>query len=1060
MRKFVHISDPSSRCSECSPSRGGLHRRNRGLAASAAWLAAAVLMGSGSKALWAQEPRVVERPLQQSANISVATGMENPGVLRTELRLVPSASSVTLDRLQVAEDRDSSSRSKQTGDPVNSSQSSGTSRLPKPTDFQERLNPWELGWTKPVAKVGVFEAPDRALVGLWVSAGDVVDAIVPIFATVGRDGTLSEERPGERLGGYGGSAKRVVREGSVVAGFELERGPYFGRSEVVRLRVLWKKLTPDGVNPNVSEESEFFGTGNYAQIQERRWILAEPGSWISGLGALASWHTSGEIFLNDITFLQETPSGSIAWNGGAERGKPSEPVLPEPQPQPTPELPKADELINGDFEESRRAADDSAFVTLYRGDESTGWRVEYGQVDHIGGFWSAGSGKRSLDMNGLVPGTISQTFATEPGKDYRVTFKLSANPDGGPRVRRLIVTTGELNAAEGGPTDGQIYEFDTVKEGSIIHWEKSLFSFNELVKGGHMHWETRLFSFKARDSKTKLIFSSMTLGPYGPALDAVRLLAEDDVSVGASGPDYAMFQTVVDSAGGARLMRTPQFISAWESRWSEAGMAGVGGGESNPLLVDLTSGNPDEDTLPLPVILPPVIEQQPLSAKVLANGWVNLRVQASGSSETDGSELTYQWLKDGVVLEGATGSELRRRASESAAGVYTVVVTNEGGSVTSEGANVQVLPAAQLKGVYQGLVLEGAEASIPEADANAEGSALAVGRVTLTLTGQTAFSGRLDYAGVTYRFKGELDEDWTFEKTLSAKGKPPVDLTVALSDSGEGLWVSVQGGQLGEEAKAQANLQRFAFDPSKSAVAVGSRYTGGLAPQDQETACWGYLTGSLAKTGIVSVSGKSADGAAVVGSAYVQTDGTLALYSELFGALHPYPGQLCGSMSLVDAAGTGRVGGIFTEINFAKPQPRELVTEAESMQTVVLTGSSYQAPSGKQSVLELDAANPLLDLWVIENEGEESFSQIRLAEGNKFEELDPKPLRFRVRLDAATGVVYGKYSDPESGLSWKAFGVVLQADKKVFGFWYGNGQSGSWHLTAPAEESTVPEALP
>jgi hypothetical protein len=405
------------------------------------------------------------------------------------------------------------------------------------------------------------------------------------------------------------------------------------------------------------------------------------------------------------------------------------------------------------------------------------------------------------------------------------------------------------------------------------------------------------------------------------------------------------------------------------------------------------------------------------------------------SVDVRGGGLTYQWLKNGAELADQTGSELVLTASANTQGQYSVKITNEKGSVTSEAATLEIVAPAQLKGVYQGLL----QASLGESE-NAEN----VGRATVTMTGQTAFSGRLDYAGTTYRFKGELDEELVFEKTLTASRKPPVDLVISLDDSGAALSVTVQGGQLGEETSASALLKRVQFNAADSPVAVGSRITGVLSENNDEASCRGYLTTSLAKSGIVSVSGKAADGSSLVSSAYVQADGTVALYAELFGAQNSFPGQICGSSSLVEATGQ------LTEIGFEKPARGQVVTTYETLRSVKLEGSAYVAPSKeKPLVLELADPSEAMDLLVVEDSGEEFISQVTLAAGNKFTEQDPKPLKFRVTLNAATGELSGRYTEPgSSGVTKRVFGVVLQSKKEAAGFWYGSGQNGWWSLTS------------
>jgi subtilisin family serine protease len=85
----------------------------------------------------------------------------------------------------------------------------------------------------------------------------------------------------------------------------------------------------------------------------------------------------------------------------------------------------------------------------------------------------------------------------------------------------------------------------------------------------------------------------------------------------------------------------------------------------------------------------PVIEVQPVSASLTAGDVLTLSVQASGEGT-----LTYQWLHDGVEIEGAEGDTLTIDPVRVAnARAYRVVVSNALGQVTSQTASVTVAPA-------------------------------------------------------------------------------------------------------------------------------------------------------------------------------------------------------------------------------------------------------------------------------------------------------------------------------------------------------------------------------
>ena len=86
---------------------------------------------------------------------------------------------------------------------------------------------------------------------------------------------------------------------------------------------------------------------------------------------------------------------------------------------------------------------------------------------------------------------------------------------------------------------------------------------------------------------------------------------------------------------------------------------------------------------------PPVIQTQPVAASAVAGRSASFSVSAAGNGNT------FQWRKDNVALPGATASTYTIPAVTAAsAGTYTVVVTNAVGSVTSAGATLTLVSAA------------------------------------------------------------------------------------------------------------------------------------------------------------------------------------------------------------------------------------------------------------------------------------------------------------------------------------------------------------------------------
>jgi len=86
---------------------------------------------------------------------------------------------------------------------------------------------------------------------------------------------------------------------------------------------------------------------------------------------------------------------------------------------------------------------------------------------------------------------------------------------------------------------------------------------------------------------------------------------------------------------------------------------------------------------------PPIIVVQPLDVSVLFLSTASLTVVA-----LSGTTMTYQWLKNGTNIPGATSATYSLLSIQNSdQGNYAVVVQNGGGSVTSSTVTVTVLSA-------------------------------------------------------------------------------------------------------------------------------------------------------------------------------------------------------------------------------------------------------------------------------------------------------------------------------------------------------------------------------
>ena len=163
-------------------------------------------------------------------------------------------------------------------------------------------------------------------------------------------------------------------------------------------------------------------------------------------------------------------------------------------------------ILNGSFESG---ISPGSFTTLSAGDSTslTNWTVVSGNIDYIGTYWTASNGSRSLDLNGLVPGSISQSISgLIAGQTYVVSFDLAGNPAGGPQPKLITVSTNE-----------------TIFDASFDSSSHSLSS---------MGWTSESFTFVASGTTDTLTFASNTTDDsgnpsyptaFGPALDNVSV---------------------------------------------------------------------------------------------------------------------------------------------------------------------------------------------------------------------------------------------------------------------------------------------------------------------------------------------------------------------------------------------------------------------------------------------------------------------------------------------------------------------------------------------------------
>lgn len=138
-----------------------------------------------------------------------------------------------------------------------------------------------------------------------------------------------------------------------------------------------------------------------------------------------------------------------------------------------------------------------------------GWTVGGAGVDWICTYWQPSEGLRSIDLNNLDAGSLSQDAETVAGYTYWLKFDLSGNPDGIADTNNPWFSPSlKVVAVSVGGADPEYFSYDTAVEGNTH---------------ADMKWAPQSLVFIADADSTSMNFDSQIPGAFGPALDDVRL---------------------------------------------------------------------------------------------------------------------------------------------------------------------------------------------------------------------------------------------------------------------------------------------------------------------------------------------------------------------------------------------------------------------------------------------------------------------------------------------------------------------------------------------------------
>ena len=163
--------------------------------------------------------------------------------------------------------------------------------------------------------------------------------------------------------------------------------------------------------------------------------------------------------------------------------------------------------------------------------------------------------------------------------------------------------------------------------------------------------------------------------------------------------------------------------------------------------------NLTSNSLTFDVFGPPVIVTQPQNVVVVMGGTANFTVSVNPTPT-----LTYQWLKDGLPITGATSTTLTINGVQGAdIGSYSVMVSNAAGNVTSDAATLSIAALAlvnhattfnngRLEGSLQQMLGESVTLG---GSTSVTGDFFVPGTPTVVLNGSPVYGGTIDGTGST-----------------------------------------------------------------------------------------------------------------------------------------------------------------------------------------------------------------------------------------------------------------------------------------------------------------------
>ena len=342
-------------------------------------------------------------------------------------------------------------------------------------------------------------------------------------------------------------------------------------------------------------------------------------------------------------------------------------------------------------------------------------------------------------------------------------------------------------------------------------------------------------------------------------------------------------------------------------------------------------------------------------------------------------------------------------------------------------ANFIPNPFLPIQGKYNGLFCE--------ADAVRQSSA---GFVTMTVTANGDYSGRLQLGATYYPFSGKLSLQGRATNTLPRLGSNALILELQVGMGGQadqlfgrvsdGTWISTIAGD------------RYVYNAITNSPPWVGHYTtiipGNYIYDPTLPMGDGYGSVVVDAGGTIHFTATLADGVRITQNIPVSKNGQWPLYVSLYSG----KGSIMAWLAFTNQSTTDLAG----QLSWIKPAQLSAIYYPTGFTNVTtVLGSTYVRPvSATNCVLNLTNASIA---FLGGNLAADFTNSVVLASNNKVTNLSSNQLLLSFTL--STGIFNGKAKDVSNGVMWPFHGAVLQKMNLAQGAIFGTNQTGRVLLT-------------